>query len=113
MERDNIIVLMFPLICNRCVDSVHGSFKLLLFVAFWKFIFVSLPMSHLVLQPLSYFSFQPDWCIKGCCMYYPVYGIVHIKELLIGKSSPCGSSGFPLPLSEWSSTICLIPYNSK
>ena len=32
-----------------------------------------------------------------------------IKEplLLIGKSSPCGGSGFPLLLSEWSFIICL------
>ena len=29
--------------------------------------------------------------------------------LLIGKSSLCGSSGFPLSLSEWSFTICLMP----
>ena len=33
---------------------------------------------------------------RGMC--YPVCGMVHIKEplLLIGKNSPCGSSGFPL-----------------
>ena len=33
-------------------------------------------------------------------MCYPVYGVVHIKEplLLIGKSSPCGSSRFPLTI---------------
>ena len=48
-------------------------------------------------NPLSYFSFPPvlhDWC--GMC--YPVCGMVHIKEalLLIGKSSICGGSGFPL-----------------
>ena len=47
----------------------------------------------------SYFLFQPviyDWCNKGCGMCYPVCGMMHIKEplLLIGKSSPCGSSGF-------------------
>ena len=52
-------------------------------------------------------------------MYYPVYGMmyvyIYIKEtlLLVGKSSPCGSSGFPLSLSEWSFTICLMPYNCK
>ena len=45
------------------------------------------------------FSFQPvlhDLSNKGSGMCYPVYGVVHIKEplLLIGKSSPCGSSGF-------------------
>ena len=36
-------------------------------------------------------------------------GMMHIKEalLLIGKSSLCGSSGFPLSLSEWFFTICL------
>ena len=61
-------------------------------------------------HPLSYFSFQPvlnDWCNKGCGMCYPVCGMVHIKEplLLIGNSSPCGGSGFPLSLSEWSFTI--------
>ena len=69
-------------------------------------------------DPLSYFSFQPvlhDWCNKGCGMYYPVCGIMHIKEplLLIGKSSLCGGSRFPLSLSEWSFTICLTPYNRK
>ena len=52
---------------------------------------------------------------KGCGMCYPVCGMRHIKEplLLIGKSSPCGSSGFPLLLSEWSFTICMTPYNRK
>ena len=69
-------------------------------------------------DPLSYFSFQPvlhDWCNKGRGMCYPVCGMMHIKEplLLIGKSSPCGSSVFHLSLSEWSFTICLTPYNRK
>ena len=50
---------------------------------------------------MSHFSFQPvlhNWCNKGRGMCYPVCGMVHIKEplLLIGKSSPCGGSGFPL-----------------
>ena len=41
-------------------------------------------------------------CNKGRGMCYPVCGMVHIKEplVLIGKSSPCGGSGFPLSLSE-------------
>ena len=53
------------------------------------------------------------WCNKG--MHYPVCGMVHVKEplLLIGKSSLCGGSGFPLSLSEWSFTICPTPYNRK
>ena len=44
-----------------------------------------------------------------------IYGMVHIKEplLLIRKSSPCGGSGFPLSLSEWSFTICPMPYKHK
>ena len=43
-----------------------------------------------------------SWCNKGCGMYYPVCGMMHIKEplLLIGKSGPCGGCGFPLLLSE-------------
>ena len=57
-----------------------------------------------MVDPLSYFSFQPvlhDWCNKGRGMCYPVCGMMHIKEplLLIGKSSPCGGSGFPISLS--------------
>ena len=36
-----------------------------------------------------------------------------LSLLLIGKSSLCGSSGFPLSLSEWSFSICLTPYNRK
>ena len=56
-----------------------------------------------------------DWCNKGRDMCNPVCGMVHIKEplLLIEKSSPCGGSRFPLSLSEWSFTICLMPYNRK
>ena len=40
---------------------------------------------------------------------------MHIKEplLLFGKSSPCGGNRFTLSLSEWSFTICLMPYNCK
>ena len=51
------------------------------------------------------------WCNKGRGMYYPVCGMVHIKEplLLIEKSSPFGGSGFPLSLSECSFTICPTP----
>ena len=50
-----------------------------------------------MVDPLSYFSFQPvlhDWCNKGRGVCYPVYGIMHIKVplLLIVKSSPCGGS---------------------
>ena len=45
-----------------------------------------------MVDPLSYFSFQPvlyNWCNKGCGMFYPVCGMVHIKEplLLIGKNN--------------------------
>ena len=41
---------------------------------------------------------------RGTC--YPVYGMVHINNLLIGKRSPSSDcSGFPLSLSEWSFTM--------
>ena len=50
---------------------------------------------------------------RGMC--HPVCGMMHIKEplQLIGHSSPCGGSGFPISLSEWSFTACLTPYNRK
>ena len=67
-------------------------------------------MVRWVVRSNLHFSFQPvlhDWHNKGHGMCYPVCGMVHIKEplLLIGKSSPCGSSGYPLSLSEWFFTI--------
>ena len=46
-------------------------------------------------------------------MYYPVCGIVHIKDplLLIGKSSPLnGGSGFPLSLSPSRCLSGPLPY---
>ena len=69
-----------------------------------------------IVDPGSYFSFQPvlhDWFHKGRGMYYPVCGVMHIKELLllIGMGSPCGGSGFPLSQSEWLFTICPTSYN--
>ena len=59
-----------------------------------------------MVDPWIYFLFQPvphDWCNKGHGMCYPACGMVHIKEplLLIGKSSPYGSSGFPLSLFKY------------
>ena len=59
-----------------------------------------------MVDPLNYFSFQAvlnNWCNKRHGMYYPVCGM-HIKDplLLMGKCSPCGSSGFSLCVSEWS-----------
>ena len=65
--------------------------------------------------PIELFLVLHDWCNKGRGMCYPVCGMMHIKEplLLIGKSSPCGGSGFPLSLYEWSFTICPTPYTRK
>ena len=69
-------------------------------------------------DPLNNFSFQPvfhDWCKKCRGMCYPVCRMMQIKQplLLIGKSSPCGGSGFHLSLSAWSFNICVTPYNRK
>ena len=54
-----------------------------------------------------------DWCNKGCGMSYPIYGIVHIKEplLLIGKSSICGGSRFPLTERSFTIHVCPMLYN--
>ena len=104
---------MYILFSNRFFSSFFGA--RCSFVCSWCD--GSSDQSYMV-DPLSYFSFQPvlhDWCNKCCGMCYPVCGMVHIKEplLLIGKTNLCGSSGFPLLLSEWSFTICLTPYNHK
>ena len=71
-----------------------------------------------MVNPLSYFSFQPvlhNWYNKDHGMCYPVCGMMHINKtlLLFGKSSLCRGSGFPLSLSVWSFTIYLTPYNRK
>ena len=51
-----------------------------------------------MVDPLSYFSFQPVFHDTGMCrgMCYPICGMVHINDplLLIEKSSPCGGRGF-------------------
>ena len=59
------------------------------------------------------FQVDHDWYNKGRGMSYPVSGLVHTKEplVLIEMISPCGGSGFPLSLSEWSFTICPTQYN--
>ena len=90
----NIIISIISIIRGKCVLSwCDGSSD-----------------RSFMVDPLSYFSFQPvlhDWFNKGCGMCYPVCGMMRIKEslLLIGKSSPCGGSGLPVSLSEWSFTI--------
>ena len=52
-----------------------------------------------MVDPLSYFSFQPvlrDWCNKDCGMCYPVCGVMHIKEplLQVGKIAHVAAVGF-------------------
>ena len=105
--------------CRHIGYSYRLTARVLLYAP--SHIHIGISYYHIIivsLDPLSYFSFQPvlhDWCNKGRGMCYPVCGMVHIKEplLLIGKSSPCGGSGFHLSLSEWSFTICPTPYNRK
>ena len=88
------------------------------------FIIVENPIIEWFLQidphgaPIELFLLPPvlhNWCNKDHSIYYPVCGMVHIKEplLLIDKSSLCEGSGFPFSLSEWSLTICLTPYNHR
>ena len=62
---------------------------------------------YLIVDPLS--------CFSKAVVCAVLSGMVNIKEplLLVGKGSPCGDSGFPLSLSEWSFTICPTPYNRK
>ena len=56
-----------------------------------------------------------NWCNKSHGMYYPVCGMMHIKDilLLIRKQNSLYRGGFSLSLSEWSFNICPTPYNIK
>ena len=71
------------------------------------------------LIPLTYFSFQTvffNWCNKGHSMYHPVCRVVHTKDHLLFSERVVhvlGSSGFPLILSEWSFTMCLMSSLNK
>ena len=52
-----------------------------------------------MVDPLSYFSFQQvlhDWYNMDRGMFYPVYGMMHIKQplLLIGKLAYVAAAGF-------------------
>ena len=60
-------------------------------------------------------EYEIDLLRVYCGIWYAFGGMMHIKEplLLIGKSSQSGGSGFPLSLSEWSSTLCLTPCNRR
>ena len=68
-----------------------------------------------VVDPLSYFSFQPvlhNWCSKGCGMCYPVCGMVHIKEPLLSVSL---NKTFPfLNIQIGQKQVCLfVCYSNK
>ena len=54
--------------------------------------------------------YQRQWYVLSCLWD----GAYKEPLLLIGKSSLCGGSGFPLSLYVWYFTIlCLKPYNRK
>ena len=91
--NDRVTVGMVVLLGLKCGSLHQYSGEV------WTEIFLDM------FQPVLHDSYN-----RGHGMCYPVCGMVHIKEplLLIGKSNPCGSSGFPLSLSEWSFTICLM-----
>ena len=89
-----LIGLRFACVCN---DSNHSSVCCNR-VPSWCDRSLDRSFIELVLIPAT----APRLVNKGGGMCYPVCGMMHIKELLllIGKSSPCGSCGFPLSLSE-------------
>ena len=59
-------------------------------------------------EPIELFLFEAvfhDWCNKGHSMYYPVWGMVNIKYILIvniKKNERLMLIVFPLLLCEWS-----------
>ena len=121
MAHDNSVIIDFSLPINIHLSLVQWVVGSILHGAIShssQCLTTGITKAVVCIIPLSYFSFQPvlnDWHNKDCGMYYPVCGMMHIKEplLLIIKSSLCGSCRFPFSLSEWSFTICLMPYNRK
>ena len=110
-------IIFFKIYCIVLSYQILFSFNLVCFLRGKCLLMVRWVIGSILhgVDSLSYFSFQPvlhDWCNKGRGMYYPVCGMMHIKKplLLIGKNSLCAGSWFPLLLSEWSFTICLMPY---
>ena len=117
-----ILHIKEPLLLIRKSKSCSGGRRFPLSLSGWSFIICPTLYNHkkcvecivkqnqfihfyLPKSPLNYFSFRPvlhDSSNKGCVMCYPVSGMMHIKEplLLIGKSSPCIGSGFPLLISD-------------
>ena len=84
--------LLFNFLLNLFIFIIH--LKCLTSVVERQLMVRGVVDQSLVVDPLSYFSFQPvlhDWCYKDSGVCYPVCGMVHIKEplLLIRKSSPC------------------------
>ena len=99
--RDSVIAQNQCLYINRIVHTMASLHQLSSTGSRKKLINPKPPPG--TIWGLSTTLFLHDWCNKGC-------GMMHIKEplLLIRKSSPCGGSGFPLSLSEWSFTFDAI-----
>ena len=73
-------------------------------------VFGHVSLDQSMVNPLSYFSFQPvlhDWFNIGHGMYYPVFEMV-ISEREVHVVAAAGL----LLLSEWSFTICLMAHAS-
>ena len=118
VKNTNIIIIIILNFFKNAIYKIAVSYFLvwkicltsIIFLMNYKYLFLCWGVvKHSFIQ-LSYFSFQPvlhDWFNKGRGMYYPICGMMHIKEplLLIGKSSLYGGSGF---LSRYLS--CPLPY---
>ena len=78
----------------------HGSMDRRIDPSWWTHLAISRS------SPCSTIGATKAWYVLSC-LWDDAY------KITLGKSSPCGGSGFPLSLSEWSFAICLTPYNRK
>ena len=93
-----------------CIQTKWVYYRCLISLVIFNLFLVTLfPIVWLILHGApTELLFQPvlhEWYNKGCCVCYPVCGMVPIKELLllIRKSNPCSSSiRSSFSLSEWS-----------
>ena len=92
--QDNFPVMGKKVIIRFCVRKTILEIKLAS---------IALQDRSFMVNLLNDFSFHVfhDLCNKGRGIGYPVCELVHIKEplLLIGKTTRCGGSEFPLSLS--------------
>ena len=102
-KKNKIIIIIINNNYNNCYSLYN------IYINDWKSCHNASLVWSLMLDPLSFFSFKAvlhNWLKRLWYVLSCLWDGAHKKPLLLnGKSSPCGGSGFPLLLSEWSFSV--------